>query len=214
MNPEHPETRVPAGGTDSAGATGTAEDTAAAGRAARGEIPAVPAPAGRASVAGGPEPEPIRFFGTTWVERGGGYRLRRAGVAAGSLAAAAGGAVALRLGHEGMVLAEVGGVLDAIVIVMFSICSAIAFQRTWQGFGRRPENSSAAEVLRGVRTIGFIGVLLAWFFRTAFVEAPGEKLHRAEYERALSQYEKRRGNRTGNPAARSRRPSGAKRKRP
>ena len=36
----------------------------------------------------GPQPEPIRFFGTTWVDHDGGYGLRRVGVAVGSLAAA------------------------------------------------------------------------------------------------------------------------------
>ncbi|MFE4061445.1 hypothetical protein ACFXP3_35010, partial [Streptomyces sp. NPDC059096] len=33
---------------------------------------------------GGPEPEAIRFFGTTWLARDGGYAARRAAVAAGA----------------------------------------------------------------------------------------------------------------------------------
>ena len=59
------------------------------------------------------------------------------------------------------------------------------------------------DALRGLKSIGFIGSLLAYFFRS-LVEAPGEKLRRAEYESARAQYEKRRSTRTGNPAARKR----------
>lgn len=53
--------------------------------------------------------------------------------------------------------------------------------------------------------IGFIGSLLAYFCRS-LVEAPGEKLHRAEYAAAQERYERRRGARTGNPAAKKSRP--------
>ena len=85
---------------------------------------------------------------------------------------------------------------------MFAICSAIAFRKTWEGFSRRPTGATAApDSLRSLKAIGFIGVLLAYFCRS-LVEAPGEKLHREEYAAARSRYEKRRGFRTGNPAAR------------
>ncbi|MFH8619818.1 hypothetical protein ACH4E8_32735 [Streptomyces sp. NPDC017979] len=157
---------------------------------------------GSTTVAAGPQPEPIRFFGTTWVERDRGYGLRRAGVAAGALAAAVVGAFALRLGYQGLAIAEVGGFLNALVIVMFAVCSAIAFRKTWEGFTRRPTGAATPDALRSLNTIGFIGVLLAWFFRT-LKEAPGEKLHREEYETARVQYDKRRRSRTGNPAARA-----------
>jgi hypothetical protein len=36
----------------------------------------------------GPRPEPIRFFGTTWLNHDNGYTARRIAVAAGSLTAA------------------------------------------------------------------------------------------------------------------------------
>ncbi|MGV9314984.1 hypothetical protein ACWDR0_22790 [Streptomyces sp. NPDC003691] len=149
----------------------------------------------------GPQPEPIRFFGTTWVDHDGGYGLRRAGVAAGALAGAAVGAFALRLGYQGLTIAEVGGILNALVIVMFAVCSTIAFRKTWEGFTRRPSGAATPDALRSVRTVGFVGVLLAWFLR-ALKEAPGEGLHRREYETARTQYDKRRRTRTGNPAAR------------
>lgn len=153
----------------------------------------------------GPAPEPLRFFGTTWVDRDGGYALRRAAVAAGSLLAAAAGAFLLRFAYEGLAIAAVGGIVSTLVVVMFAACSALAFRRTWERFGRRPEQADAAaeRSMASIRTIGFLGVLLAWFFR-CFVEAPGEKLHRAEYDLERERYVRRRAGRAGNPAARSR----------
>ncbi|MFF8291215.1 hypothetical protein ACF068_18580 [Streptomyces sp. NPDC016309] len=152
----------------------------------------------------GPRPEPLRFFGTTWVGHDGGYGLRRAGVAVGSLAAAAAGALVLRFAYEGLTVAEVGGFVNALVVVMFAVCTAIAFSRTWQGFTRRPADPSREEALRSLKAIGFLGSLLAYSVRS-LVEAPGEKLLRSEYETALDQYEKRRSPRTGNPSARKKR---------
>lgn len=70
-----------------------------------------------------------------------------------------------------------------------------------EGFSRRPADPAREDTLRGLKTIGFIGSLLAYFFRT-FTEAPGEKLRRAEYEAAQVRFAKRRSSRTGNPAAR------------
>ncbi|MGW6570369.1 hypothetical protein [Streptomyces sp. NPDC054975] len=149
----------------------------------------------------GPQPEEIRFFGTTWVEHDGRYGLRRVGVALGALVAAAAGCFVLRFAYQGLEIAEVGGFVNMLVVLMFAICSAIAFRKTWEGFVRRPADQAREDSMRSLKMIGFIGSLLAYFFR-CFVEAPGEKLRRAEYETARSQYEKRRGARTGNPAAR------------
>ncbi|MEV3990184.1 hypothetical protein AB0J57_14885 [Streptomyces sp. NPDC049837] len=157
------------------------------------------------STPAGPQPEPIRFFGTTWVGHDGGYGLRRAGVAAGSLAAAVAGAFVLRFAYQGLAIADVGGFVNTLVVVMFAVCSAIAFSRTWQGFTRRPADPSREDALRSLKAIGFIGSLLAYFLRS-LTEAPGEKLLRSEYETARAQYEKRRSTRTGNPAARARKP--------
>ncbi|MDN3297710.1 hypothetical protein QWM81_27470 [Streptomyces ficellus] len=155
--------------------------------------------------AGGPRPEPIRFFGTTWVGHDGGYGLRRAGVAAGSLAAAVAGAFVLRFAYQGLAIADVGGFVNALVVVMFAVCTAIAFRTTWEGFTRRPANPGREDALRSLKAIGFIGSLLAYFVRS-LIEAPGEKLLRAEYETALARYEKRRSTRTGNPAGRKKNP--------
>nr|WP_262009618.1 hypothetical protein [Streptomyces sp. FIT100] len=143
----------------------------------------------------------MRFFGTTWVDHDNGYALRRVGVAAGSLAAAVAGCLVLRFAYQGLEIARVGGFVTTLVIVMFAVCSAIAFRKTWEGFTRRPADPAREDSLRSLKTIGFIGSLLAYFLRS-LSEAPGEKLLRTEYEAAVVQYEKRRTTRSGNPSAR------------
>ncbi|BDH15866.1 hypothetical protein [Streptomyces hygroscopicus] len=161
-----------------------------------------PEPGGSGS-GGGPEPEEIRFFGTTWVHHDGGYGLRRAGVAVGSLALAATGALVLRFALQGLEIAAVGPFVGILVVAGFAICSALAFRRTWDGFVRRPDpaaRSAADKSSQGLMMIGFIGSLLAYFCRS-LVEAPGEKRYRAEYAAARERHERRRGARTGNPAA-------------
>lgn len=151
----------------------------------------------------GPQPESIRFFGTTWVDHTGRYGLRRAGVAVGSLAAAVVGCLVLRFAYQGLEIADVGAFVNVLVVIMFAICSAIAFRRTWEGFGKRHDPQSVAST-RSLMMIGFIGSLLAYFFRS-LKEAPGEKLHREEYETARAQYEKRASRRPGNRPKRKRR---------
>ncbi|MFE9771538.1 EamA/RhaT family transporter [Streptomyces sp. NPDC005931] len=150
----------------------------------------------------GPRPEPIRFFGTTWVDHDSGYTARRIGVAAGSLAAAAAACLVLRVAYQGLQIAAVGGFVTGLMVVMFAICSALAFGHTWGSFTRRPDPERQAS-LRGLLAIGFVGTLLAYFFRT-LTEAPGEKLHRQEYEAARAQHEKRTSRRSGNPKKRRR----------
>ncbi|MGW6975104.1 hypothetical protein [Streptomyces sp. NPDC054952] len=154
-----------------------------------------------APAAPGPEPEPIKFFGTTWVEHDGGYALRRVGMAAGSLVTAVAAAFLLRMAYEGLQIGDVGPFLSISVVVLFAIASSIAFAKTWESFGTRPRPSSDEGALKGLKAIGFIGSLIAYFLR-CLVEAPGEKLRRAEYERAQAEFARRRGARTGNPAAR------------
>ncbi|MFE4454344.1 hypothetical protein [Streptomyces sp. NPDC056796] len=171
---------------------------------ASGTSPATPS----GGTAPGPRPEPLRFFGTTWVDHDGGYGLRRAAATAGSLVAAVVACLVLRFAYQGLEIAEVGGLVGMLVVLMFAVCSAIAFRKTWEGFTRRPADPAHEDRLRGLKSIGFIGSLLAYFIRS-FQEAPGEKLRRTEYETALAQYTKRRSARTGNPAARK----GAKGKR-
>jgi ABC-type multidrug transport system fused ATPase/permease subunit len=151
----------------------------------------------------GPRPEPLRFYGTTWVNHDHGYAVRRAGLAVGSLAAAAAACFVLRIAYQGLQIADVGSFVSLLMTVMFAICSALAFRHTWSGFTSRPDPDRQAN-LRGLLAIGFVGSLLAYFFRT-LTEAPGEKLHRAEYERAREEYEKRVTRRTGNPSKKRRR---------
>ncbi|GHD46891.1 EamA/RhaT family transporter [Streptomyces galbus] len=152
----------------------------------------------------GPRPEPLRFFGTTWVDHDNGYAARRVGVAVGSIAAAAVSCLVLRFAYQGLQIADIGAFVTVLVVVMFAVCSALAFRHTWDGFSRRPDPDRQAS-LRGLLAIGFIGSLLAYFFRS-LTEAPGEKLHREEYEAALDQHRRRTSRRTGNPSRKRRRP--------
>ncbi|WP_371555768.1 EamA/RhaT family transporter [Streptomyces longwoodensis] len=151
----------------------------------------------------GPRPEPLRFFGTTWVEHDKGYTPRRVGVAVGSLAAAVASCLVLRFAYQGLQIADIGTFVTVLVVVMFAVCSALAFRHTWDGFTRRPDPDRQAS-LRGLLAIGFIGSLLAYFFRS-LTEAPGEKLHRQEYEAALDRHRRRTSRRTGNPTRKRRR---------
>ncbi|MFJ2114390.1 MULTISPECIES: hypothetical protein [unclassified Streptomyces] len=154
-----------------------------------------------ASARGGPEPEAIRFFGTTWVGHDPGprgYAPRRVAVAVGSLATATAACCVLRFAYEGLEIAAVGSFTGLLVVVMFAVCSSIAFRRTWDGYTRRPADPAREESLRGVRTIGFIGSLLAYFLRS-LTEAPGEGLRRREYETAGIQYERRAARRNASP---------------
>ncbi|MER6385679.1 EamA/RhaT family transporter [Streptomyces sp. NPDC001250] len=159
--------------------------------------------AGGTAPSEGPRPEPLRFFGTTWVNHDHGYTARRAGVAVGSLAAAVASCLVLRLAYEGIRIADTGSFVTVLVIAMFAICSALAFRNTWEGFGKRHDPQRQAS-LRGLLAIGFVGSLLAYFFRS-LTEAPGEKLHREEYEQAREAYERRSSRRTGNPSKKKRR---------
>ena len=93
--------------------------------------------------------------------------------------------------------------MTVLVVAMFAICSALAFRHTWDGFTSRPDPDRQAS-LRGLLAIGFVGSLLAYFFRS-LTEAPGEKLHREEYEAARKHHEKRTTRRTGNPSKKRRR---------
>lgn len=154
----------------------------------------------------GPRPEPLRFFGTTWVHHDGGYAARRAAVSAGSLLGAVAGAYVLRFAYEGVRIAEVGGFVGILLIAMFAICTALAFHRTWDSFSTRPAPDTQ-QSLRGLLAVGFVGILVAHFLR-CFSEAPGEGLRREEYESARRRYERRRTTRTGNPAARAARRGG------
>ncbi|MFE4061446.1 hypothetical protein ACFXP3_35015 [Streptomyces sp. NPDC059096] len=142
------------------------------------------------------------FSPTPGAARAGGSGARRAADAAGSLTTAVAACFVLRFSYEGLEIAKVGPFVGLLLVVMFSVCSAIAFRRTWDGFVRRPADPAREESLRSVKAIGFMGALIAYFLRS-LAEAPGEGLRRAEYTTALAQYERRRTARAGNPAARA-----------
>lgn len=111
----------------------------------RDQTPAEPAPA----VPTGPEPEPIRFFGTTWVNHDGGYGARRVGAAAGALVLAVISAFLLRFSYEGLEIGNVGAFLSISVVVLFAIASSIAFVKTWESFSRRPPRPPTRPPSRG-----------------------------------------------------------------
>lgn len=152
-----------------------------------------------------PEPEPIRFYGTTWVDRSAGYLPRRIGLTFAAFLGTALGWVLLVLAYRGLEMSTVGTVLNVLVVGAFLACVVLAFVTTWSGF-IRPRESTGDEgterSMHSVKGIGFVGVLFAYGLRS-LMEAPGEKLRRAEYEAAVRQYERRRSSRTGNPAMRA-----------
>ncbi|OIJ84660.1 hypothetical protein, partial [Streptomyces colonosanans] len=117
--------------------------------------------------------------------------------------AAAAACFVLRFAYEGLQIANSGPFVELLVVVMFAVCTALAFRHTWDGFTKRPDPERQAS-LRGLLAIGFVGSLLAYFLRS-LTEAPGEKLHREEYQQAREQYERRSTRRTGNPAKKRRR---------
>ncbi|MFE6778604.1 hypothetical protein [Streptomyces sp. NPDC057702] len=164
-----------------------------------------------ASADTGPEPETIRFFGTTWVHHDGGYALRRVAFSLGTLLAAAVGTFLLVFAYQGVAVSDAGGLINIMLVVALAVCSALAFGRTMEelgsgegrrgGRGERGRDEASEKSMRSIKLIGFVGVLLAYFCRS-LVEAPREKRYRAEYEEARTRHERLRATRTGNPAAR------------
>ncbi|MFJ8040706.1 hypothetical protein ACIRBX_09415 [Kitasatospora sp. NPDC096147] len=150
-------------------------------------------------------PEPIRWFGTSWLERGAGYWARRVAVPLGALAAAAAGALVLRFAVEGVRDSEAGGLVYALLVGAIALCSLLSGLRTWKVLseGKDALTGWMAEEksLGAVWLIGFVGALAAYFLRS-LLEAPGEGLKRARYQEALTAAERRRTSkaaRSGNP---------------
>ncbi|MFD9592291.1 hypothetical protein ACFWA9_05955 [Kitasatospora sp. NPDC059973] len=166
--------------------------------------------------AGAPEPEPIRWFGTSWVGRGTDYRLRRVVVPLGALLAAVAGAFVLRFAVEGVQLSDNGGFVNGLLVAAVAICSCLAGLRNWKllSEGRDQLTGWMAEdkSLGVVWVIGGVGALFAYFLR-GLVEAPGEAVKRARYERATAQYERRQAGRGGRPGAKKAAPGRGGRKR-
>lgn len=152
-----------------------------------------------------PRPEPIRFYGTTWLDHSGGYGLRRFGLGLGAMLLAALSVLLLRLGYAGLQLSDTAGWLRMLVVVAFGLCSAMAFSRTLSSYTQPSGRSLGDDAsFRSIKVIGFIGVLLAYALRSA-VEAPGEKLLRRDHEAAVRQYEQLHAKRSGHPARRRKR---------
>ncbi|NYI04972.1 hypothetical protein [Allostreptomyces psammosilenae] len=164
--------------------------------------PAAPNDPATPAAPGTPHPDEVRFFGTTWVERGTAYRLRRVAVPVGALAVLLAGAGLLGLAVDGVALAGVGAPVEVLLLVAIGVCSVIAAARTWtllaRGRGALSVRMADDRAMGPVLTIGFLGVLAAYFVRS-LVEAPGEAVRRAEYQAALDRRARAR-------AARSRRP--------
>ncbi|NJP68889.1 hypothetical protein [Streptomyces spiramenti] len=147
-----------------------------------------------------PKPEPIRFYGTTWVDRSGLYPVRRFALGLAAVSLAVVGVVLLRLVYEGLYIANSATWLTTLLVLAFAICSAVAFNRTWASY-KRPVPADE-HAFRSIKAIGFVGVLLAYGIRSG-LEAPGEQLRRSVYEQELSQYRRRTSKRTGNPSRRT-----------
>ncbi|GAA1970235.1 hypothetical protein [Kitasatospora viridis] len=152
-----------------------------------------------------PAPQPVRFFGTTWVDRGGAYWLRRVAVSLGALAATAAGALVLRFAVSGVQLSKSGSMVNVLLVGAIALCTFLAGLRTWKllSEGRDALTGWMAEdkSLGAVWLIGCVGAAAAYFFRS-LVEAPGEAVQRAAWERATARAAKLSATRSGRPGKR------------
>lgn len=142
-----------------------------------------------------PAPEPIRFFGTRWLERGPGYWLRRVGVSAGAFLAALAAALLLRLGVQGVFLARVGTFVELMLVVGIAVCTCVAAIRTWSLLARGRAGLTGwmadDKAVGPMLLIGCVGALVAYFLRS-LAEAPGEGEKRARHELAVAAHARRR----------------------
>jgi hypothetical protein len=154
-----------------------------------------------------PAPASIRWFGTSWVDRGPDYWLRRVAVSVGALVAAAAGAFLMQLAVQGVVVANTGSFVEILLVLAVAVCSVVAALRTWNVLTRGKESLTgwmADEKSLGVMlAVGFVGALVAYFLRS-LLEAPGEGVQRSRYELAVAAAARK---------AAARRPVKAKRKR-
>lgn len=159
-----------------------------------------------------PQPDPIRFYGTSWVDHSRGYGARRFVLGLGASLLAALGVLALKLGYNGLTLSQGAAWLRVLVLVAFAGCTAVAFTRALNSWTRPRAAGEDEAAFRSIKIIGFVGILLAYALRSA-VEAPGEKLRRMDYEAAVTQWERLTTKRSGNPARkRGRAGAGGKRR--
>jgi hypothetical protein len=160
-----------------------------------------------------PAPTPLRWFGTTWVDRGPDYWLRRVAVSVGALAAVAAGAFLMRLAVQGVVVAGTGTFVELLLVLAVGVCSCVAALRTWHVLTRGKESLTgwmADEKQLGVMlAVGFVGSLASYFVRS-LVEAPGEGVQRSRHELAVAAAARRQA---GSRQAGSRRPAKAAKRR-
>lgn len=163
---------------------------------------------------GAPEPEPIRWFGTSWVGRGSDYWTRRVVVPVGALLATAAVALVLRLAVDGVRLSDNGGFVNGLLLAALAICSCLSGLRNWtlltEGRDQLTGWMAEEKSLGAVWIIGGAGALFAYFLRS-LTEAPGEAVKRAGYERATAAHGRRQAGRSGRPDAKA--PGRGKRKR-
>ncbi|GAA1221582.1 membrane protein [Kitasatospora nipponensis] len=157
--------------------------------------------------ASSPAPEPIRFFGTTWVAHGAAYWLRRVGVSLGALLTVAAGALVLRFAVGGVRISQSGGFVTWLLVAAIALCSFLAALRTWKVLAEGPEALTGwmaeDKSLGAVWLIGCVGAAAAYFARS-LLEAPGEGVHRAAWEAASARYDERGGSRSGRPGKKRR----------
>lgn len=153
-------------------------------------------------------PEPIRFFGTSWVARGADYWVRRVVVSLGAMLTVALGALVLRFAVSGVQLSKAGGFVNGLLLAAIAVCSCLAALRNWKilADGRDSLDGWMAEdkSLGAVWLIGCVGAAAAYFFRS-LVEAPGEAVKRAAWERETARLVKRQASRDGRPGKRKKR---------
>ncbi|WP_042385418.1 hypothetical protein [Streptacidiphilus melanogenes] len=162
------------------------------------------APAAPTSV----EAAPVRWFGTTWVDRGPDYWLRRVSVSVGALVAAAAGAFVMQLAVQGVVVANTGSFVEILLVLAIAVCSCVAALRTWSVLTRGKESLTgwmADDKSLGVMlAVGFVGSLVSYFLRS-LVEAPGESVQRSRYELAVAAAARRQAGRKPAKAAKRKR---------
>jgi hypothetical protein len=159
-----------------------------------------------------PAPPNLRFFSTTWVDRGPVYWSLRVIFSLGVLLVAAGLALLYRFGLQGLSIGDGSRLLSLLGTVGVGICSAVAAGRTWASLererksrdgvvirkSRRTRAAEAAEAAaevekRGdggpsqtpIMVLGAVGWLLAHFAHS-FVEAPHESALRRGHQRELA----------------------------
>jgi hypothetical protein len=131
----------------------------------------------------------IRWFGTTWLDRGPDYWVRRVAVSVGALIAAAAGAFLMQLAVQGVVVAKTGSFVETLLVLAVAVCSVVAALRTWNVLTRGKESLTGwmadDKSLSVMLAVGFVGSLVSYFLRS-LAEAPGEGVQRSRYELAVA----------------------------